>query len=233
MEVFLQIPKRLPLGVFRLRRGEEPILPIPVILWGSFRFQSRIEPRYAEVRRQVGRLGALLENNLDGIATIRAFATEDREAARVEAASNRYREANRNAIRLSAAFVPLIRMAILVGFCATMLWGGWLALDGTLAVGTYAVLVFMTQRLLWPLTRLGETFDLYNRAMASTARVLDLLQTPVGLVDGETPVDHVEGQVVFDDVTFAYPDREPILANFRLEVPAGKTTALVGPTVTV
>ena len=82
------------------------ILPIPVILWGSFRFQSRIGPPYAEVRAQVGRLGALLENNLDGIATIRSFASEDREAARVEAASNRYRDANREAIRLSAAFVP-------------------------------------------------------------------------------------------------------------------------------
>ena len=97
---------------------------------------------------------------------------------RVEALSNEYRDANREAIRLSAAFTPLIRMAILCGFTATLLLGGWMALEGTLAIGAYSVLVFMTQRLLWPLTRLGETFDLYQRAMASSTRVLDVLTSP-------------------------------------------------------
>ena len=53
----------------------------------------------------------------------------------------------------------MIRMAILCGFTATLLLGGWLTLEGVLAIGAYSVLVFMTQRLLWPLTRLGETFD--------------------------------------------------------------------------
>ena len=70
-------------------------------------------------------------------------------------------------------------MAILVGFTATLLLGGWFTLEGTMAVGAYSVLVFMTQRLLWPLTRLGETFDLYQRAMASSTRVLDVLASPL------------------------------------------------------
>ena len=207
------------------------VAPIPVILWGSFRFQSRIAPRYAKVRREVGQLGALLENNLDGISTIRSFASEAREKARVEAASNRYRQANADAIRMSAAFVPLIRMAILVGFCATLLLGGWMTLDGELAVGTYSVLVFMTQRLLWPLTGLGETFDLYQRAMASATRVLDLVDTPRPRDEGERDLpEPLAGGVHFVGVRFAYPGRAPLLENFDLEVPAGKTTALVGPT---
>ena len=73
-------------------------------------------------------------------------------------------------------------MAILVGFTATLLLGGWFTLEGTMAVGAYSVLVFMTQRLLWPLTRLGETFDLYQRAMASSTRVLDVLASPIELI---------------------------------------------------
>ena len=78
--------------------------------------------------------------------------------------SRSYLEANEDAITLSSAFSPLIRMVIVIGFTATLIYGGLQAIDGEIAVGEYSVLVFLTQRLLWPLTRLGETFDLYQRA---------------------------------------------------------------------
>ena len=119
------------------------VLPIPVILWGSFKYQRSLEPRYAEVRKSAGAMNALLENDLSGMSTIQSFTAEEREMKRVEALSNDYREANREAIRLSAAFTPLIRMAILCGFTATLLLGGWMTLDNTLAVGAYSVLVFI------------------------------------------------------------------------------------------
>ncbi|NOY25775.1 MAG: ABC transporter ATP-binding protein [Oligoflexia bacterium] len=208
------------------------LLPIPVILWGSFRFQRRIAPRYAELRARVSTLSATLANNLGGIETIKSFATEDAEVARVAAHSDAYRSANRQAIRLSSAFSPLIRMAIVVGFTGTLLYGGKLALDGSMAVGTYSVLVFLTQRLLWPLTRLGATFDLYQRAMASTTRVLDLLDTPISLQDGGQafPLDRVRGDLEFAGVDFGYPDSGPVLRDFDLKVPAGSSVAVVGPT---
>src|SRR5690606_10997560 len=120
-----------------------------------------------------GDLGALLANNVAGIATIRSFTAEERETDRVARGSAAYREANRDAIRLSSAFIPLIRMAILAAFTVTLIVGGRAALEGSLEIGLFSVLVYMTQRLLWPLTRLGETFDLYQRAMASTRRILD------------------------------------------------------------
>src|SRR5690625_7711143 len=74
--------------------------------------------------------------------------------------SEKYREANQKVIRLSAAFVPLIRMLILVGFIGILIFAGLQTLEGTMAVGLYSVLIFVTQRLLWPLTRLGETFEI-------------------------------------------------------------------------
>ena len=180
---------------------------------------------------KVGELNAILNNNLTGIETIKSFTTETREVDRVERASSAYRESNRHAIRLSAAFSPLIRMAIVVGFTATLLVGGWQTLDGHLAVGAYSVLIFMTQRLLWPLTRLGRTFDLYQRAMASTKRVLDLLDTRVQVVDGpEGLAKGVEGRITFQDIHFSYANREPVLQDFSLQIDAGQTVALVGPT---
>lgn len=208
------------------------IAPVPFILVGSFLFQSRIAPRYARVRREVGRMNALLSNALGGMTVIRSFTGERRELERLRAASERYREANHAAILMSAAFSPLIRMVIVVGFTATLLVGGWMTLGGTMAVGTYSVLVFLTQRLLWPLTRLGTTFDLYQRAMASTERVLDVLDTPVQITDGPValPAERTTGRLHFDRVDFAYPGRERTLHGVELEVPAGRTVAIVGST---
>src|SRR5690606_16354803 len=156
----------------------------PLILWGSFRFQSRVAPRYAEVRVRVAELSRRLANNLGGMATIKSFVAEAQELHRLRGESDAYRESNRAAIRLSSAFSPLIRMAVVIGFLATLVWGGVLAVEGSLAVGVYGLLVFLTQRLLWPLTRLGATFDLYQRAMASTARVLDVLDTQPKVLEG-------------------------------------------------
>jgi ATP-binding cassette subfamily B protein len=209
------------------------VLPIPLIIWGSFRYQRSLEPRYAEVRRAAGAMNALLENDLSGMSTIQSFTAEEREIKRVEDLSNVYRESNRQAIRLSAAFTPLIRMAILTGFTATLLLGGWMTLEDELAVGAYSVLVFMTQRLLWPLTRLGETFDLYQRAMASSTRVLDVLTSPTEVKQGThdpTPEQIKGSSIVFKDVDFSYPGRDPVFTDLNLDLRAGETVGVVGST---
>ena len=206
------------------------MLPIPIILWGSFLFQSRIAPRYANVRERASLINSQLANNLSGIETVKSFTAEEREVQKLDKLSVEYKEANADAIRLSSAFSPLIRMAIVFGFGATLVYGGQLTLDGQMEVGVYSVLVFLTQRLLWPLTRLGATFDLYQRAMASVERVFVLLDTQASIVGGKHAPDIVDGGVELKGVSFAYPDREPILQNFSLSIPAGQTVAIVGPT---
>ena len=142
-----------------------------------------------------------------------------------------YRDANRNATKLSASFVPLIRMAIFIRFYSKYV--GW-RMDGarrrTISIGAYSIIVFITQRLLWPLTRLGQTFDLYQRAMASTTRVLDLLDTEVGIIEGDLKLSNISGSIVFNDLSFTYPGREVVLDNFQLSIPAGSTVGLVGAT---
>ena len=205
-------------------------VPVPVILWGSFLFQRKLEPRYAAVREQAATVNTELSNNLGGIATIKSFSAESNEVERISAESTKYMEANRRAIVLSSAFSPLIRIAILIGFTATLVWGAFRAIDGGLAVGAYSVMVFLSQRLLWPLTRLGETFDQYQRAMASTNRILDVLDTTATIQDGERDLELVAGHVRFDGVEFAYRTGFPILHGLSMGMEAGKTTALVGAT---
>ncbi|WP_346292147.1 ABC transporter ATP-binding protein [Sphaerothrix gracilis] len=208
------------------------MLPMPFVVWGAIAFQKLLAPRYAEVRERVSLLNSRLSNNLSGITTIKSFTAEAYESDRIRQESLNYSQSNQRAIALSAAFIPLIRILILVGFTATLLYGGLITVEGQLAVGTYSVLVFLTQRLLWPLTRLGETLDQYQRAMASTNRVMNLLDTPITLHPGRRPlpVSQVQGDIRFEDVTFAYDDGQPVIEHLTLKVPAGKTIAIVGST---
>ena len=207
-------------------------IPIPVILWGSLRFQKRLAPRYREVRERAGDLASRLSNNLGGMLTIKSYAAETWELGRLAEDSQAYRLSNGRAIRLSAAFIPLIRFAILFAFLAILVVGGLQAWQGAIAVGTYSFLVFITQRLLWPLTTLGRTLDDYQRAMASTSRVLDLLDTPIAIASGDQalPRQQVRGAIHFQAVDFAYDGRKPLLQGFNLEIPAGSTIGIVGAT---
>jgi ATP-binding cassette subfamily B protein len=227
------------------------MLPIPFIVWGSFAFQKLLAPRYADVREKVSLLNSRLSNNLGGIVTIKSFVTEAYEIERLRVESEAYRQSNQRAIVLSAAFVPLIRIIILVGFTALLVYGGLDAVAGTLAVGTYSTLVFMIQRLLWPLTRLGETLDQYQRAMASTNRVMNLLDTPIAIHSGTLPLSgspacfpssslpplllpaspyHIQGEIILKEVSFAYLEGSPVVKQLSLHIPAGKTIAIVGST---
>ncbi len=205
--------------------------PIPVIVIGSLWFQRRLEPLYARVRESVSVLNGTLAANLGGLPTIKAFTAEQRELDRVTSASLDYRAANTRAIRSSAAFVPLIRMAILAGFTTTLLLGGWAALNGEIEIGLYSVLVFMTQRLLWPLTDVGETLDLYQRGMASARRVLALLHERAHVVPGTGGLPGpAAGGVELRGVTAGYDDGPDVLRGVDLVVPPGEVHAVVGAT---
>ncbi|GAA1544499.1 ABC transporter ATP-binding protein [Nocardioides humi] len=206
-------------------------LPIPVIIAGSLVFQRRLEPLYDDVREKVSDLSGALSANLAGIATIKSFTAEERERDRIEEVSSAYRDTNLRAIRSSAAFVPLVRMAILAGFTCTLLLGGWATLDGDLELGLYSVLVFMTQRLLWPMTDVAEVLDLYQRGRASTARILALLAEPVTVPAGTRALARpVRGRVELRSVRAGYADGPDVLHDLDLVVPAGETHAIVGPT---
>ncbi len=206
--------------------------PVPVIVLGAFWFQRRAQPLYANVREKVGLLSTRLANNIAGIATIKSFTREKYELEQLKQESEAYVSANRSAIRISSAFIPVVRMAILVGFVATLIYGGKLTLDGQLNAGAYSVLVFLTQRLLWPLTRLAETVDLFERAMASTRRILNLIEVPVHTRSGSMtlPIDQVRGELTFENVNFAYSNGAEVLHDINLTIKPGETIAVVGQT---
>ncbi|NRA66539.1 MAG: ABC transporter ATP-binding protein [Pseudobacteriovorax sp.] len=209
------------------------ILPIPIIITGGFKLRGPLAGFYTEVRQKAAVLGEKLSGIITGVVTIRANVAEKAMVADIEQASDSYIMANRKAIRMSSAFVPIIRMAVLAGFLVTLVLGGIKTLDGEIAAAAFTVLVFLTQRLLWPFTRFGDLLDLYERSMASAKRVFDLIETPVDIKDApvlDSP-DIVKGKISFDHLVFAYNDRTaPVLNGFSLSIEAGEFIGVVGAT---
>ena len=205
-------------------------IPIPVIVFGSYKFVQKIGERYSKIRNNVESLNAHLSNSITGILTVKSFNREKKEYKRIDSASDEVKTANYDAIKLSAAFIPIIRVAILFGFTATLLIGGFLALDGQIKVGMYSVMLFITQRLLWPLTELGLIFDSFQKAMASFRRIMNLRDTNPTINDGETELLELKDKIRFENLNFEYVKDFPVLKNINIEIEKGKTTAIVGST---
>ena len=205
-------------------------VPIPIIIFGSLRFTSRIAERYTKIRNDIENLNANLSNSLTGILTVKSFNREKKESERIAVSSQEVKSANYHAIKLSAAFIPIIRIAILFGFTATLLIGGFLALDGEIKVATYSVMLFITQRLLWPLTELGVIFDAYQKAMASFRRIVNLKNTQPTIKSGVKKLDNFNEKIEIYDLNFEYVKNFPVLNNISIDIKKGETSAIVGST---
>ncbi len=207
-------------------------IPIPFILFGSIKFQRRLAPKYKDVRSKAGLLASRLNNNLGGILTIKSFTTEKWELKRLNEESLNYQKSNKSAIKLSSAFIPLIRFAILFAFIAILLIGGFQVWNKNLNVGTYSFLVFITQRLLWPLTSLGHVLDDFQRSLASINRVIDLIDTPIRIKDGNKKINlkNIKGEIIFKNIFFNYPGRKSTISGINLKIPNKTTIGIVGLT---
>ena len=205
-------------------------IPIPIIIFGSLRFTNRIAERYTKIRNDIENLNANLSNSITGILTVKSFNREKKESDRITLSSNEVKTANYHAIKLSAAFIPIIRIAILFGFTATLLIGGFLALDGEIKVATYSVMLFITQRLLWPLTELGVIFDSYQKAMASFRRIINLKNTSPTIDNGTEKLTSFNEKIEISNLNFEYVKNFPVLNDISIDINKGQTTAIVGST---
>ena len=210
-------------------------LPVPFILFGAYYFQFFIGPKYEAVRAKAGELNNRFMNNMLGIATIKSYAAEEHELNTLQTTSKEYLRANRAAIQLSAAITPIIRLVVMLGFLVTLVYGGWLTLQGQVSISVYSMLILLSQHLLWPLTYLPEVSDQFYRAMASINRVLNLLTLPINITSGEhePPESGIRGDLTFSDLTFTYhKDNKPVVDHLNLTIPAGHTVGFVGSTGT-
>ena len=208
------------------------IVPVPIIFFIGVSFQKKLSPRYKIIREKVGALNTTIVNNLMGIQIIKSLMSFSFEKESVSKMSQEYQQENINAISISSAFNPLIRMGVLAGFLGTMLIGSYMALNGTLEVGSYSVLVFLTQRFLWPFTTLSTLIDDFERTMASTKRIFNMMNVERKIKNNDSPkvLKNLKGDISFDNVGFSYDNQKPLFDNFHLFIPFGSSVGIVGDT---
>jgi ATP-binding cassette subfamily B protein len=214
------------------------LVVVPAAAVFTYWFMQLAEQRYTDIRQSVGNLNSRLENNLNGIQVIKASNTEDYEDERVEDHSYTYFRLDWLALRLNFIYRPGLQALTSLSFIATFIVGGVWILDGPpgpltgdLTVGTLVIFLLLTQRLVDPLAQMSNIIDRYEDARASTKRILGIMNLPINIQEAPDAdeLPDVDGQVSFEDVTFAY-DEQDVLEDVDFDVEPGQTVGLVGPT---
>ncbi len=214
------------------------LLPIPLLAVFTLVFTRVIAPRYLSIREEIGDLNSRLENNVSGIEVIKSEGAEEFETARVAEASDEYLTANLSAIRIRITYFPGLNVIAGLGFAITFLVGGvWVlgrpvfGLTGTLTPGAFVTFVIYAQQFLWPIIRLGDVVDDYERAKAAGRRVQGVLSRTPTVQDrpDAAPLDLADGAVTYDTVEFGYAG-EPVVTDVDFTVDGGTTIGVVGPT---
>jgi ATP-binding cassette subfamily B protein len=193
-------------------------------------FGRRIHERFEAVQAQLSNISALVQENLSGARVVRAYVQEAHEMARFEAANQEYLLRNRQLIRMFGSLYPGIQL-LMGASAAFVLWlGGRMVISGAITIGQFVAFGSYLAMLHWPMIALGWVVNLFERGDASMGRLLEIMDARPEIGDSAAEdVAAVRGHVRFQGLTFAYGDR-PVLHDVDLDVPAGSTVAIVGPT---
>jgi ABC-type multidrug transport system fused ATPase/permease subunit len=208
------------------------LAPTPWVIWIAYRYGQRNRPATQEVQQRIAELTAEAEENIGGVRVVKAFAQEQRQLRRFSKAVARVFDQSMVSTRLRAFYSPFIGFLPQLGLAALLLVGGRQAINGTLTVGEFTAFYGYVLMLTGPMRWLGMALGMAQRAVASGARVFELLDRTPRLVAAPDarPLPPGGGRVELRGVTFGYDPEEPVLRDIDLDVEAGRTVALVGPT---
>jgi ABC-type multidrug transport system fused ATPase/permease subunit len=208
------------------------LVPMPFVIWISFRYGRRNRPASQEVQQRIAELTAEAEENIGGVRVVKAFAQEERQLERFDDRTRRVFEQSMVSTRLRAFYSPFIGFLPQLGLAALLFVGGKQVIDGQLSEGDFVAFYGYVLLLTSPVRMLGLALGMAQRAVASGERVFELLDRAPRLttVPDAPPLPPGGGRVELRDVTFAYDGHEPVLQGVDLEVEPGRTVAIVGPT---
>lgn len=209
-------------------------LILPLMLIASVALSRRARQAFRQTRKTIGSVSADLEENISGVRVAQAFAREDQNIERFDELNRMNRDANVSAQGITAAFMPTLDVLGTIGLAIVLGYGGYLALQSPplISVGLIVSFIIYVRRFFQPIQQIATLYAQFQSALAGAERIFELVDTQPDLVDTpdarEMPV--IKGQVTFEDVSFYYKPDEPVLRQINLQVEAGQTVAIVGPT---
>jgi len=208
------------------------MLAYPIITVLSTRFFRRLSPATARVQQDLADVAHVVEENIAGVRTVRSFGREDDEVRKLQEVAERTFGDSMEAARLRTIYTPLFSWLPAISQLVILGFGGYLVLEGQLTEGEFVAFFQYLNMLIFPVQSLGELVPSGQRAMTSAARVWNVLrQRPtIARTPHAGPMPEGDGDLVFEDVQFAYLEGYPVLRDFNLRIAAGTSVALVGPT---
>ncbi|KXA92605.1 hypothetical protein AKJ64_02710 [candidate division MSBL1 archaeon SCGC-AAA259E17] len=208
------------------------LIPFPIIGFLTYKFMRKIRPKWDLVRKAVGSVNSRLHDNISNIEVIKGFAREDYESERVKSASQEYRDANVEAISMWSKFFPVVGFIVAIGSVIVLWFGGREVIAGAMSVGTLVAFNGYIWMFYQPMRMLGWLSNSHQRAAASSSRIFGILDEPTEIESEEEAesVEKLDGDIVFENVTFSYEDDEkPATHNTSFSLKSGETLALAGP----
>jgi ATP-binding cassette subfamily B protein len=201
----------------------------PIILGFGVAFFRRISPAFLVMDEAEGRMTTTLQENLDSIRVVRAFARQEYEKSKFRAASAEYRDRNFRLIRLLAVYWPISDAMVFTQQAAVLVIGAWRVSHGQISVGTLAAFLALVNIYVWPLRQMGRILADLGKALVAAGRIEQVLEAPIESDPPAAAPAPLRGGVVFDHVSFAYGDGPPALDEVSLSVAPGQTLAIIGP----
>jgi len=206
--------------------------PIPLIFLSGIIFSKKVRPYFRVSQKKMGELNGKLQDNLSGIHEIQSFGREEYETGRVNERNFEHVRAMLQALKISAVFHPSVEFISSLGTILVVAFGGWLAYRESLSVADIVAFLLYLGLFYAPVTGLANLLENMQQSMAGAERVLDILDAPPQIVDrpGAVTLKDVQGEIVFDHVSFSYGEGIPVLQDVSFRCEPGQMVALVGPT---
>ena len=198
----------------------------------SFRQNQRMQETFMENRRKIGDVNSSLQDTLAGIRVVQSFANEDIEREKFKKSNHAFLISKRDNYNCMGGFMGWNLFFQGMMYLVTLVFGGYLIAKGLMNAGDLAMYALYIGIFISPIQILVELIEMMQKGLAGFRRFLDVMETEPEIEDapGAQPLENVKGRVCYEDVSFHYSDDDtPVLSHVSIEIPAGKSIALVGP----
>lgn len=207
------------------------MVPIPLLLWSTNIFKNSIQKSFQDVRTQVARLNAFVQEHIQGMAIVQLFGREQQEYAKFQAINKEHRAAHIRSVLAYSIFFPVVEILSAISLAFLVWWGVKDVLAGTTSVGDVFAYILFINMLYRPIRQLADRFNVLQMGMVGSERVFKVLDTEAVIVDeGTATTANLRGDIRFDGLWFAYENDDHVLRDISFEVRAGEMVALVGAT---